>query len=293
MFRSIVEDIKANFDYGNMITKLIIINVAAFVITALLNAFFPEFYTQSILPYLALPGDLASLLYRPWTLITHMFLHEGIWHLVGNMMTLYWFGNITGDLLGDRKILPIYILGGLIGASFYLLSYNLLGGVGGYALGASAATLAILFTGVAVAPDYQIHLLFFGPVRIKFVGLIILFFDIIGTQSSNSGGHFAHLGGTLFGFLFVTLLRNGIDLAAYFNNFIDFITFKRKPRRTQKPVLKVAHRSDTLKKKQVNHPVNRSEISARVDEILDKIKQNGYDSLSDEEKEVLYQASKN
>ncbi|MFN8338472.1 MAG: rhomboid family intramembrane serine protease [Saprospiraceae bacterium] len=292
MFKSIGEDIRANFDYGNMITKLIIINVAVFVITALLNAFFPNFYVESILPYLALPGDLTSLLYRPWTLITHMVLHEGIWHLAGNMITLYWFGNITGDLLGDRKILPIYILGGLVGASFYLLSYNLFGGVGGFALGASAATLAILFTGVAVAPDYQIHLLLFGPVRIKFVGLVILFFDIIGTQSTNSGGHFAHLGGTLFGFLFVYLLRNGIDLSIYFNNFIDFITFKSKPKRSHKPVLKVAHRSESLTKKSVDQKVTKSEISARVDEILDKIKQNGYDSLSDEEKEVLYQASK-
>ena len=294
MFRSIAEDIRSSFDYGNMIIKLVIINVAVFVITALLNAFFPEFYSSNILPYLALPGDLMTLLYRPWTVITHMFLHSGLWHLIGNMITLYWFGNIAGDLLGDRKILPVYILGGLAGAIFYLLSYQFLPNIGIYALGASAAALAIVFTAVATAPEYVVHLLLFGPVRIKFIGLVILFIDIIGTQSNaNSGGHIAHLGGTLFGFWFVYLLRKGVDLSEYFHRFVDFITFKKKKRPVGKATLKVAHRADNITRKQSKNFVAKTDISRRVDEILDKIKQKGYDSLTDEEKEVLYQASKN
>jgi len=294
MFRSIAEDVKSSFDYGNMIVKIIIINIAVFVITALLNAFLPEIYTTHILPYLAIPGDLMTLLYRPWTIITHMFLHGGLWHLIGNMITLYWFGNIAGDLLGDKKILPVYILGGLTGALFYILSYQFLPNIGGYALGASAATLAIVFTAVATAPDYIVHLLFFGEVRIKFIGLFILFIDIIGTQGNvNSGGHIAHLGGTLFGFLFVYLLRSGTDLSVYFTNFVDFVTFKRNKKGNRKTTLKVAHRSQAVIQKQTKPSVSKSDISVRVDAILDKIKQKGYDSLTDEEKEVLYQASKN
>lgn len=298
MFRSVADDIKSSFDYGNMIVKLIIINIAVFVVTALLEAFFPTIYATHILPYLAIPGDLTTLLYRPWTLITHMFLHNGMWHLIGNMITLYWFGNIAGDLLGDRRILTIYILGGLVGAIFYLLSYQFLPFIGPYALGASAAALAIVFTAVATAPDYIIHLMFLGEVRIKFIGLFILFIDIIGTQGNmNTGGHFAHLGGTLFGFLFVYLLRNGTDLAKSFNQFVEFITFRtKKTEPVRKSTLKVAHRSEALTQKQNRvspTKVTKNDISVRVDEILDKIKQNGYDSLSDEEKEVLYIASKN
>jgi membrane associated rhomboid family serine protease len=294
MLRSIADDIKSSFDYGNMIVKLIIINIAVFVITALLNAFFPMFYGNHILPYLAIPGDLLTLLYRPWTIITHMFLHGGLWHLISNMLILYWFGNIAGDLLGDRKILPVYIIGGLVGALFYVLSYQFLPNIGPYALGASAAVLAIVFTAVATAPDYVVSLILIGDVRIKFIGLVILFLDIIGTQSNvNSGGHIAHLGGTLFGFLFVYLLRNGTDLSLYFNNFIDFITFKKKETPRRKTTLKVAHRAENLQQKPVRTQQTKTDISVRVDEILDKIKQKGYDSLTDEEKEVLYHASKN
>lgn len=294
MFRSIAADIKSNFDYGNMIIKLVIINVGVFVLTALINAFFPEGYQANILPYLALPGDLDVLIYRPWTIITHMFLHNGIWHLAGNMITLYWFGNIAGDLLGDKKILPVYILGGIVGAIFYLISYNAFSGIGSYALGASAATLAILFPAVTTAPDYMIHLLFLGEVRIKFIGLFILFIDIIGTQGNiNSGGHFAHLGGCFFGILFVYLLRKGTDISAPFNNMGDRLMNGNKKQKHTKTVLKVAHRSPELTQKQAKNTSTKSDISVRVDEILDKIKQKGYDSLTDEEKEVLYQASKN
>lgn len=292
MFRSIADDIKSSFDYGNMIVKLIIINIAVFVITALLSAFFPLFYATNILPYLSIPGDLMTLLYRPWTIITHMFLHSGLWHLIGNMITLYWFGNIAGDLLGDKKILSVYILSGLVGALFYSLSYQFLPNIGSYAMGASAAALGIVFTAVATAPDYVVSLILIGDVRIKFIGLVILFLDIIGTQSNiNSGGHIAHLGGTLFGFLFVYLLRNGTDLSVYFNNFIAFITFQKKQKR--KPTLKVAHKAEILQRKPTKIQPTKTDISVRVDEILDKIKQRGYDSLTDEEKEVLYHASKN
>lgn len=284
MFRSIAEDVKSAFDYGNMLVKLIIINIVVFVVTALLNAFLPEIYANHILPYLALPGELHVLLYRPWTLLTHMFLHQGLWHLIGNMITLYWFGNIAGDLLGDRKILPVYLLGGLMGALFYIVSYQMLPQIGIYALGASAACLAIVFTAVATAPDYVVHLILVGPVRIKYIGLFILFLDIIGTAgNSNTGGHLAHLGGTLFGFLFVWLLRNGTDISSW---------FYRSERPKQKPVsrLKVAHKADVLTANRSK--VNKTELSTKVDQILEKIKSKGYSSLSDEEKEVLYQASK-
>jgi len=290
MFRSIGQDIKNSFDYGNMVTRLLILNIAVFVVTALLQAFMPNIYGMYILPYIALPGDFMTLIFRPWTLITHMFVHAGFWHLIGNMIVLYWFGGIVGDLLGDRKVLPIYILGGLAGSVVYILSYTFLTGMGTFALGASAAALALTFAAVAIAPDYVVYLILLGPVRIKFIGLFILFMDIIGTQSSsNSGGHLAHLGGTLFGFFFIYMLRNGRDMSEGFNRFIDFIQFKQKPK-LRGSHLKVAHKSERLVRQ--NTKTENKPLSTRVDEILDKIKQKGYDSLTAEEKEVLYQASK-
>jgi len=293
MFRSIVQDVKSSFDYGNMVVKLIIINVAIFMITAILNAFLPVVYQSNILPYIALPGDVYFLAFRPWTLITHMFLHSGFWHLVWNMLTLYWFGSIAGDLLGDKKILPVYILGGLIGGIAYICSFHLLPNIGSYALGASAAVLSIVFTAVSTAPDYNVQLILLGNVRIKFIGLFILFFDIIGINAAvNSGGHIAHLGGTLFGFLFVYLLRQGTDLSEYFYEFIDIVSFRRKKKPIKKGSLKIAHRAELIEKKTVLTKTRQENISTRVDEILDKIKQKGYDSLTDEEKEILYRASK-
>ncbi len=292
MFRSIAQDIRASFDYGNMVVKIIIINVAVFVITALTEAFFPFFYQTNILPYLALPGDLMVLLYRPWTIITHMFVHTGIWHLAWNMITLYWFGNIAGDLLGDRRILPVYILGGWMGAIFYILSFNFLSGIGIMALGASAAVLAIVFTAVAVAPDYVVHLILIGPVRIKYIGLFMFFLDLIGTRSGdNSGGHIAHMGGTLFGILFVYLLRSGTDLSKIFSLGAVIQEKRKRPLSLSKTKLKVAHRANPISNKPQTTG-NSFDISSRVDQILDKIKSSGYDSLTDEEKEILYKASK-
>jgi membrane associated rhomboid family serine protease len=291
MFKSIFREIQAAFDYGSMLTKIIIINVSVYVITAILGAFLPEIYASYILPYLALPGDFITFLHRPWTIITHMFLHAGFWHMAMNMLILYWFGSIAGDLLGDKRILPVYIMGGLVGAIFYMLSYLWAPVYGSMAIGASAATLAIVFMAVMTAPDYIMNLILLGPVKIKYIGLAILFFDIIGTAgSTNTGGHIAHLGGALFGFLFVYLLQNGTDLSSWF--------YKKKSVRSKSNTmfskgtspLKVSHKSEKLIPKK---PVqDKDHFAGRVDQILEKIKAQGYDSLTDEEKEVLYLASK-
>lgn len=293
MFQSIGQDIRNAFDFGNMVIKLIIINVAVFVVTALTEAFFPFFYNTHILPYIAIPGDIHMLIYRPWTILTHMFVHSGVWHLAWNMITLYWFGNIAGDLLGDRRILPVYIMGGITGAVFYILSYTLLPGIGSMALGASAATLAIVFMAIYTAPDYIVHLILLGPVRIKYIGLAIFFIDLLGTRSSdNTGGHFAHIGGILFGILFVQLLRSGTDLSAIFKREKKLLPKRSDNFNRTKSKLKVAHKASSVATTKERTSARNSDLSQRVDEILDKIKQNGYNSLTDEEKDILYQASK-
>lgn len=293
MFRSIAEDVQRAFQTGNMVIRILILNIAVYMVTALFEAFFPS-WSQTVMSWIALPGSPATLLTRPWTLITHMFIHAGFWHMAWNMLMFYWFGTIVGDLLGDRRILPVYILGGLTGALAYILSYQLLPSVGSMALGASAAVLALVFTAVATAPDYNMRLILLGDVKIKYIGLFILFFDLIGVRGNiNSGGHIAHLGGAMFGFLFVYFLRNGTDITDFVYRIQQFFKRERKPSRQRKSSpLRVEYKAGPKYRGADIRPNAATQMQHEVDRILDKIKVSGYESLTDEEKETLYKASK-
>ncbi|MBT8191361.1 MAG: rhomboid family intramembrane serine protease [Bacteroidia bacterium] len=294
MIDSIVQDIKRAMNSGTMITRIIMVNVGLFVLINLLKVFTmgagPGVFI-SVKNILSLPSDPITLIKQPWSIITHMFLHIGFWHIFWNMLLFYWFGRIVGDFLGDKRILPIYILSGLFGGLVYILSDHFLGGTGGnaFALGASAAVMAMLWTAASLSPDYIMHLILIGPVKLKYIALAILFLDIIGTASMiNSGGHFAHLGGALFGMLYVYMLRRGTDMTS-------ILSFNRnenpKRRKTAKKHFKVVYREEPGAKSDdsKNRP---SEQQSELDRILDKINAQGYDKLTEEEKEFLYQASK-
>lgn len=294
MLDSIVQDIKRAMNSGTMVTRIIMVNVGLFVLINLLKVFTlgagPGVFI-SIKNALALPSDLLTLIKQPWSIITHMFLHIGFWHIFWNMLLFYWFGRIVGDFLGDKRILPLYILSGLFGGLVYILSDHFLGGTGGnaFALGASAAVMAILWTAATLSPDYIMHLILIGPVRLKYIALALLFLDIIGTASMvNSGGHFAHLGGAIFGMFYVYTLRRGTDLT----NILS-INKSEKPKRqkTAKKHFRVVHKEENQTKdagSQNKKPGQQFEL----DRILDKINAEGYDKLTEEEKEFLYQASK-
>ncbi len=285
MFTSIKEDIRNTFSYGNMVNKIIIVNVGFYMVFALINAFAPSFYA-SFADYFMLPSSFGQLIRQPWSLITHMFFHEGFRHLLWNMLLFYTFGNIFGDLVGDRKILPVYVAGGLIAALLYMLavtfasSFFFLGG--GYALGASASILAIVFAAVAISPDYSINLILIGPVRIKYIGLLILFFDIIGTRGmDNSGGHVMHLGGTMFGFLYVYLLSRGSDILDF-----EWVGAAKRKKRSN-----VARSKKSMTVVSDNRQ-SRPDPTSNVDSILEKIKKSGFDSLTENERNILENASK-
>jgi len=283
MFRSIFDDVKESFLNGNMIVRIIIVNVVVYMVLALTQALFPAFFNQ-IFPYIALPGDVKELLFKPWTLLTHMFAHTGFFHMAWNMIILYWFGNIVGDLIGDKRIAPIYFYGGLTGALFFIVSAYLLPSVASLAIGASAAVLSIVFAAVAISPDYRVHLILLGPVKIKFIGLFILFFDLLGVASNvNTGGHIGHLGGTLFGFFFVYLLRDGVDLSDIKAIFIKKEPKKRSPLRVEYVAKTVKTNKTTEGKKMTTED--------EVDRILEKIKREGYEKLTEGEKLTLHKAS--
>ena len=313
MLQSIWDDAKRELSRGNMITQLIIINIAVFVIINLVRLFLflgnggavPELY-NTILHFFCMSSDWKFFLPHPWGMFTSMFLHEGFWHLLWNMLFLYWFGRIVGDFIGDQRILPLYLLGGLTGAVVFFISANLLPyGIGGrFALGASAGVMAIVVAAGTISPDYTMRLLLLGDVKLKYIVAVLVFLDLILIPSGgNTGGHFAHLGGAFFGWVFVAQLRNGNDLSEPVNNILDKIrdfynrmtTGKSNGRRPKVVYRNPNRKRSTQRRGNAASDTNNGSSNAhqeKLDAILDKIKDSGYDSLSKEEKEFLFNARK-
>ncbi len=306
MFKSIWDDAVHYFKTGNMVVRLILVNIAIFLIINIVGAFLnagngfssnPGF--SSLIEFFSVQSDLKKFILKPWGLFTCMFLQYRFWHLFWNMVLLYWFGRIAGDMLNDKRILPIYVLGGLFGAVCFIIFSNFLHMANpsyglGYSLGASGAVMAITMAAGVIAPDYRINLILFET-KLKYIVGIIVFFDILGVSSmaESSTDHFAHLGGAFFGWYFVYLLRRGVDLSDPFNRFTDRITsFTNRlkpnyqpPRPQPKMVFKNQERIKNTTKP--NRSSDSVTLQERVDIILDKIKKNGIKSLTIEEQEIL------
>lgn len=288
---SILGDIKYQFRNGNMVMKLIFVNLGVFLFFGLFYLLSFMFQSQQaynfLLTKLELPASLNTLLHQPWSLFTYMFLHQGLFHVAFNMLWLYWFGDIFVLYLSDKKILPLYIIGGLAGALIYVLAFNLIPVFKPQAdislmLGASASILAIVFAAATINPDHEVSLLFFGVVKIKYIALVSLLLDIINIPNGNAGGYIAHVGGALSGYLFVKAVRSGFDPAVPFVKIGNLF----KPR----PKVKVSYKNEGGKQSSV--PTRGSNEQAQVDEILDKIARSGYDSLTKQEKDFLFNYSK-
>ena len=309
MLQSIWEDVKREFSYGNMITRIIIINIAVFVLVNLVNLGIWAYYGgdvgvsgakfRAFLKFFSMGADWKYFLTHPWGIFTSMFLHEGFWHILWNMLFLYWFGRIVGDFIGNQRILPIYVLGGLIGALVFFISVNLLPYSADSALGASAGVMAIVVAAGTISPNYIMRLLFLGDVKLKYIVGVLVFLDLILIpRGGNTGGHFAHLGGAFFGWLYVRQLREGNDLSIPVNQFFDSITqfftslFGSQPR-GPKVVYKNPNPPKETRRRN-RRPNHKTDLShqEQLDAILDKIKKSGYESLSQEEKEFLFNASK-
>ena len=295
----IFEDLKHTFRQGNIVVRLIYINVAAFVLSMLLSIVLGLFNvdTSEVLRNLYLPADLLQLLRRPWTLITYMFMHAGIWHLLGNMLWLYWFGKLFLYFFSAKHLRGLYIVGGLLGGLLYIASYNLFPFFkeqlySATLVGASASVLAIAIATAVREPEYRINLLLIGPVRLKYFALFIVLFDALYVGSNNAGGHIAHLGGALAGWWFAKGISQGRDFTHWINVCIDGISglFGKHERRPRKPKMKV----HTTNSRTADYEYNarKKEQSDEVDKILEKLKKSGYSSLSDEEKRRLFEASK-
>jgi len=287
------DDIKLTFRKGSNLTRLIYINIAVFVLITivagigfLLND--PEVSVKA-LNLFSVPASLSTLLLRPWALITYMFTHKDIWHILFNMLWLYSFGRIFLEYLDQRKLVAVYLLGGISGAFVYILSFNIFPAFTGVvadsiAIGASASVMAVVIAIAAYVPDYTVQLFILGRIKIKYLALGIFVLTSIMDFSVNSGGKLAHIGGALFGYLYILNLRRGRDIGKGFNSIIDFFATIFKPRKK----LKVTH-----KKVANEFEYNRIKVEhqKRINQILDKISKGGYDSLTKEEKEALFNES--
>lgn len=296
-----LEEFKSFFRQGSILSVLILANVAIWILIQLLKVIL-FFYNNPdsaaantlVLHALAIPASVPALVARPWTLATYMFLHLDIWHLVFNMVWLYWFGRIFLEFLSSKQLVLVYIFGGLTGALTYVLAFNLFPVFYGivpvsYALGASASVMAIVTAISFYVPNYTLQLFLFGKIRILYMAIILFVFDFFMIPSGNAGGHLAHIGGALFGILISQIFhftKNSYQAeqsSTFFNNFKE--KFQKKQNSYQTP----PDYSRPVSDDEYNR--KKKESQQKVDAILEKISKGGYDSLTREEKEFLFKTS--
>ncbi len=287
------DDTKKIYKNGNNLNRLIYINIAVFLIISLLAIIGylvnNEQLSEDVVKLLAVPSHLPVLLVRPWTIITYMFLHKGVWHILFNMLWLYSFGRIFLEYLDQRKLVAVYLMGGIAGAIVYIFSFNIFPAFSGVvadsiAIGASASVMAIVVAISVYVPDYSVQLFLFGRIKIKYIAIGIFVLTSIMDFSVNSGGKLAHFGGAFFGYFYAIRLRQGHDIGKGFNKILDFFATMFKPRRK----LKVTHRKVA---NEYEYNKIKAEHQAQINKILEKISKGGYDSLTKEEKEELFKES--
>ena len=257
----------------------------------------------SFLEYIEMSSSPELLKHRPWTIITYMFVHFDFLHILFNMLWLYWFGKIFLTFFTGRQLGGLYVLGGIAGALLFLIAYNtfpyLKPSDDSLLAGASASVMAIVFAVSFYQKEYAINLLFIGRIKLIYLAIGVLLLDIIAITSENAGGHIAHIGGALFGILFASLYNKGKDITDFINKAIDrFVNLiKRKPTfKTYRQENKThnneknnrSHRPET----DDEYKRRKNEESRAIDNILDKLKRSGYESLSAEEKKKLFDASR-
>lgn len=294
---NILEEIKQSFNKGNYLIRLIYINAGVFLVVQLLSVVFYLLDISNIwFTYLELPAFFHTLMKQPWSIITYMFMHRDLIHLIFNLLALYWFGKIFINYFSQKQLVGLYILGGIGGAIFYLIAYNITNTFQyniffSYLIGASASVMAIIFALVRYIPDEEINLALIGPVKLKYLGIGMLILDIIGTTSGNAGGSIAHIGGAVTGYLFGHLMINsGKDITEPINKLITWVNdfFKRN----KKPKFTVhKNTSKTDEEWNIENNNRKRKNNEEIDRILDKIKKTGYANLSDEEKKKLFDLS--
>lgn len=299
------DDFRSEFSKpNNTLVQLILINTVVFLVLLLAKvgltmAQKPEVY-DFIMAQLTIPSGIVSFLHKPWTLITYFFTHEDIFHILYNMLFLYWFGRLVDEYLGNRRLVGLYVMGGIAGGLLFLLMYNTVPYFQNPSssipmLGASGAAFSVAVGAATLLPNYTFHLLFLGPVRIKYIVFFFITFSVAKSVGANAGGELSHIGGALMGFFYVKLLQNGTDLGRPIYWLMEGWSNMLRP----KPAVKVSYRQRSNASPQASPYASAgsppSSLSTpdqdEVDMILDKISRSGYESLTRDEKQKLFRAS--
>lgn len=293
---------KLRFQTASITEKLIAVNVVVFVLFYLLQtlAFLFNWPADFLLEWLVFPKDPGEFLFKPWSIITYAFLHSGIWHILSNMLILYFAGMYFLQFFSPKKLLNFYLLGAIFGALTYMLSYNLFPAFSGlgrsYLLGASAAVMAVLVGVATHVPNLRVRLMLLGSLKIWWIAAFLVILDVIQIPMSNPGGHLAHLGGAAFGYVYAKQLGKGNDFASGFEKLVDWFMglFSKSSGRSRKSNLKTVHKRKGGERTAPYARRNAQEDidQAKVDAILDKISKSGYDSLTRQEKDYLFNAGK-
>ena len=288
------DEIRMSFTRAEGLFRIMAINILVFLVVGVTKVILflsgsDNEVVSTFINLLSVKSSLPMLARHPWSPVTYMFVHENFMHILFNMLILFWTGKIFCDFLGSKKLVAVYIMGGLAGALVYILAYNLFPAFSqavefSKLIGASAGVIAVLVGIATMAPDYTMHLLFFGPVRLKYIAIFLVLLYVISIPDGNAGGNISHLGGAMLGFFYSRALKSGTDIGAWLTKFFDFVRgiFSMKPR------LRTVH----SRKQSGGRNADATPRQEVIDAILDKISRSGYSSLSKEEKDILFKASK-
>lgn len=284
---------------NNSLTWLIILNAVVFVLLIFIQIIYRlsdiplELYFTQVRSWFTLPAEPGQLLTRPWTILTYMFTHDGVWAIIGSVLWLWAFGFILQDLSGNKRLVPIYLYGGVAGAVCFLLTTNLIPalhhGVSPDLSGAGAALMAIAVATTTLAPGYRLFTMLNGGIPLWVLTLIFVIIDYAGIAGSSPGVAFAHLGGAAIGFVYMKQLGKGNDWGEWMFSVVDWVDSLFNPEKKHNKI--PASQRHFYKANRTPFEKRSNITQQRVDDLLDKINQHGYSSLSDEEKEFLKRAS--
>lgn len=280
------------FKKQNIVIKLLIVNLAVFVLLNLIQVIFYLFKIttdfDSIVGFLGVPSNVKLLLFRFWTPFTYMFVHVGFWHIFGNMLWLYFIGIILITFINEDDFFALYVLGGFAGALMYIIAFNLFPvfvdvKLVSRAIGASASITAIVFALATIKPKEELYIFGIFKIKMFYIAIFFVIYDLLMLSSDNSGGHFAHLGGAFYGFIFGLYYKDGKNIQSKFAQLLGRIfSFDFRPKTKFKVIKNNLNTKDDFK-----YNATKTEINEEIDKILEKISRSGYNSLSKKEKDFL------
>lgn len=290
-----ISNLKYRFNSASMLMKIVYINILVFLALRIAGivCHFAGIDTMQVLSLVELPSSLTLLAKSPWTIITYMFSHYDIFHILFNMLVLYWFGSIFSDFFTHKQLCALYIIGGIGGGVLYMAAYNLLPALSmssSWLIGASASVMAIVIAIAMKVPEYKLNLLLFGSVSLKWIAIFYIAVDLLSINSDNMGGHIAHIGGALTGLLFTMMINKGIDITNPINRIFDLFANGKGAFRNISVKHKVGKKTQRKPEPTPTGSISKEDENT-LDSILDKIKKSGYASLTEDEKRRLFQVS--